>query len=65
MVALSVGWNFWLLKSVERGAVIGDPGRQRPGLDERSVEPVRAVFESREQEQGRYREEYRFVDPSL
>lgn len=65
LVVLSVGWNVWLLQSVEQGVVTGDARTQRTGLDERSIEPVRRVFESRELEQGRYREEYRFVDPSL
>jgi hypothetical protein len=65
LIAVSVGWNLWLLQKVEQGGVIGEVGRQRPGLDERSIEPVRAVFKSREEERRRFRQEYRFVDPSL
>lgn len=65
LVAGSIGWNFWLFQSVEQGAVIGESSTGRTGLDERSVEPVRRVFESRQEEQNRYRNEYRFVDPSL
>ena len=65
LFAGSVGWNVWLFRSVEQGAVIGESSTGRTGLDERSVEPVRRVFESRQEEQKRYRNEYRFVDPSL
>ncbi len=65
LVVLSVAWNFWLFRSIEQGASLGESGTGRAGLDERSVEPVREVFQSREVEQGRFRNEYRFVDPSL
>ena len=65
LVAGSVGWNVWLFQGVERGAVIGESSAGRTGLDERSIESVRRVFESRQEEQNRYRNEYRFVDPSL
>ncbi len=65
LVALSIGWNLWLLKSVEKGGIIGDESAVVESFDEAPIESVRAVFEERRAEQLRYRQEYRFVDPSL
>ncbi|MDP3402503.1 MAG: hypothetical protein Q8S35_00915 [bacterium] len=65
LVALSIGWNLWLLKSVEKGGIIGDENAVVESFDEAPIESVRAVFEERRAEQLRYRQEYRFVDPSL
>lgn len=64
-VALSIGWNLWLLRSVEKGQIIGDENTAIESFDETPIESVRAVFEQRRTEQLRYRQEYRFVDPSL
>jgi hypothetical protein len=65
LVALSIGWNLWLLRSVEKGGTIGDENATVESFDEAPIESVRAVFEERRAEQLRYRQEYRFVDPSL
>lgn len=65
LVALSIGWNTWLLRSVEAGGTIGDETIEVESFDDSPIESVRALFEAREQEQLRYRQEYRFVDPSL
>lgn len=65
LVALSIGWNLWLLRSVEKGGTIGDENATVESFDEAPIESVRAVFEQRRTEQLRYRQEYRFVDPSL
>lgn len=65
LVALSIGWNIWLLRSVEAGGTIGDETLEVESFDNSSIESVRALFEARENEQLRYRQEYRFVDPSL
>ncbi len=63
LVVASIGWNLWLLRSVGQGGVIGN---QSPpaAFDETPIESVRAVFESRAEEEARYADEYRFVDPS-
>lgn len=65
LIALSIGWNVWLLRSVEKGGTIGDESIEVDSFDEAPIESVRAVFEERRAEQLRYRQEYRFVDPSL
>lgn len=65
LIALSIGWNVWLLRSVEKGGTIGDESVEIESFDEAPIESVRAVFEERRTEQLRYRQEYRFVDPSL
>lgn len=64
LVAFSIGWNLWLLRSVENGETIGDENTAIESFDEAPIESVRAVFEQRRTEQLRYRQEYRFVDPS-
>lgn len=64
LVAFSIGWNIWLLKSVEKGGTIGDESTTVESFDEAPIESVRAVFEERRTEQLQYRQEYRFVDPS-
>lgn len=65
LIALSIAWNIWLLRSVEGGGTIGDETVEVESFDESPIESVRALFKAREEEQLRYRQEYRFVDPSL
>lgn len=65
LIACSIAWNIWLLRSVEAGGTIGDEVVEVESFDESPIESVRALFESRKEEQMRYRQEYRFVDPSL
>lgn len=65
LIAISIGWNVWLLRSVEHGGTIGDETVTIESFDEAPIESVRAVFEERRSEQLQYRQEYRFVDPSL
>jgi hypothetical protein len=61
LVTLSLCWNVWLLWRAGQGAGIRENGEvQGPA----SVSSVRALFEVRAQEERRYRQEYRFVDPS-
>ena len=64
LVAASVAWNAWLFASVQRGDVIGSAPVIVP-FDAGSVESAREVFRARALEEGKYRYEYRFVDPSL
>ena len=63
LLIASVLWNLWLLKSVERGGTIGNEAPP-PAFDAAPIESVRALFEARSEEERRYRQEYRFVDPS-
>lgn len=65
LIAVSIGWNIWLLRSVEKGGTIGDETVEVESFDAAPIESVRAVFEERRAEQLRYRQEYRFVDPPL
>lgn len=64
LVVLSIGWNLWLLRSVERGGVIGNEAPP-PTFDAAPIEAIRALFEARRQKELQYRQEFRFVDPSL
>ncbi|MES2668439.1 MAG: hypothetical protein V4644_01990 [Patescibacteria group bacterium] len=64
LVVASVATNFWMLKQAERETVSGAAAAAAV-FDAAPIESVRAVFEQRRIEEGRYRAEYRFVDPSL
>lgn len=63
LVAVSIAWNVWLLRSVQQGGTIGNETAPE-AFDASSIESVRAVFEARKDEEWKYRQEYRFVDPS-
>lgn len=63
LLIVSVLWNLWLLKSVERGGTIGNEAPP-PAFDAAPIEAVRTLFQSRSEEEARFRQEYRFVDPS-
>jgi len=63
LVAVSVGWNAWLLQEVERDGT-KESDTLTESFDAAPIESVRAVFESRRVEEIRYRTEYQFVDPS-
>ncbi len=59
----SLGWNLWLLHTVESGGTIGAetaPAR----FDTAPIQSVQGVFEERKNEELRFTREYRFVDPS-
>lgn len=64
LIVLSIGWNLWLLRSVEQGRTIGNE-QVSTAFDAKPIESVRAVFEARRLEELKYRQQYRFVDPSL
>jgi len=64
LVLASVVWNVWLLTKVERGETIGTQAPVQ-GFEAAPIDSVRAIFEKRKAEELRYRQEYRFVDPSL
>jgi hypothetical protein len=64
LLATSVAWNVWLFTKAENGEVIGDE-KTAEAFDTTLIERVHEVFEERKEEELRYRQEYRFVDPSL
>lgn len=64
LMLVSAAWNLWLLKSVQAGAALGAPTEQT-AFDTAPIESVRSVFESRKTEETKFKQEYRFVDPSL
>lgn len=64
LVLASVAWNAWLFMSVQQGDVIGS-AEAIESFDAKPVETAREVFRARATEEGKYRGEYRFVDPSL
>ena len=63
LVAVSIAWNVWLLRSVQQGDTLGSEAAPET-FDASSIESVRVVFEARKDEARKYRQEYRFVDPS-
>lgn len=63
LVAVSLTWNLWLLRSVEQGGMIGTEPAPAT-FDEAPIRSVQGVFKSREEEELRFKREYRFVDPS-
>ncbi len=62
LIALSITWNFWLLAQVEHGQALR-PSASVPSVNTAPIESVRAVFDARKQQEMRYRQEYKFVDP--
>lgn len=63
LVLASAAWNLWLFAKVEQGYAL-DADAVPATFDAAPIESVRAVFEERRAEELRYRQEYRFVDPS-
>jgi len=63
LVALSVAWNLWLMRDAERGALIGNEAPST-SFDAAPIESTRAVFEARKLEEFKFKQQYRFVDPS-
>lgn len=60
---VSVGWNLWTFDTVTEGGAVGaDAPVQEPGTA--SLDSVTRLFEARALEEARYKNEYRFVDPS-
>ncbi len=64
LVAVSLVWNLWLLRSVEQGGVIGTEAAPET-FDAAPIKSVQGVFEVRKAEELRFKREYRFVDPQL
>jgi hypothetical protein len=63
LLAISVAWNLWLFSRVTNGELIGDQQAQTP-VHGAKLDAMNALFERRAQEETRYLNEYRFVDPS-
>lgn len=64
LVSVSVLWNIWLFVGVAEGDTIGNAPYEAPSLSGASADAVRRIFDVRSEEQKRYENEYRFVDPS-
>lgn len=63
LLLISVGWNLWTFTKVTAGGAIGaSVPVQEPGTP--AVDSVTKLFEARALEEARYKNEYRFVDPS-
>lgn len=60
----SIVWNiFFFLETVSDKEGVTDIGSSET-VDTSVVEQVRETFDKREVEEGRYRNEYQFIDPS-
>ena len=60
---ISVGWNLWTFNKVTQGGSVGT-GTAPEQTGAPAFDGVTNLFEQRAAEEGRYRNEYRFVDPS-
>lgn len=63
-ILLSILWNGWyfFFELIKESAP--QAATEQAGVDTSSLERVQALFDARATEEGRYRSEYRFVDPS-
>ena len=64
LIGVSVGWNIWLLDKVERGEAISTDVKPA-SIESAPVDKVEEVFKTRKEEEQKYRQTYRFVDPSV
>lgn len=64
LVVVSVVWNVFLLVRIERGEAIDGSTPTPTAFDNKPIEAVKQVFLERAEEERRFRQEYRFVDPS-
>jgi hypothetical protein len=65
LLVTSVGWNMWLFSRAIEGEAIGETPAPTDTYDLSSLETVRSLFERRQAEEMRYRNDYRFIDPAL
>lgn len=63
LIAGSVVWNLWLFSKVTSGEQIGDAAVSE-SQKTTQIEQAMVQFDERAQEEARYLNEYRFVDPS-
>lgn len=63
ILVLSLGYHMWLFIRVLQGEQIGEAQTTNP-YDLSALEQVDAVFSERAAEEARYKNDYRFVDPS-
>ena len=64
LLAVSVAWNVWFFATVLEGEEVVTPGSEESGGGESALQRANAAFEARAVEEAKYRNEYRFVDPS-
>jgi len=62
---MSVGWNVWSYYELTVSASKDYQAGETPIFTVPAVEAVETAFMKREEEAARYRDTYRFVDPSL
>jgi|TARA_R110000824_G_scaffold401771_1_gene615855 hypothetical protein len=65
LAGLSVGWNVWSYYEFAASTTKSHQVTTTPTFTVPAVEAVEAAFMKREEEAARYRDTYRFVDPSL
>ncbi|MEA2701796.1 MAG: hypothetical protein QOE22_505 [Candidatus Parcubacteria bacterium] len=63
LMLASVAWNLWTFAKVTGGEPIGTEAPQQTA-GTASTDEVVKLFEERAAEEARYRNDYRFVDPS-
>lgn len=65
LLVLSGAWNAWMFFYGTHVAPVESAGEAAPVLSTEKLEAAEALFERRAEEEGRYRNEYHFVDPRL
>lgn len=65
LLLASLLWNVWFFMQATRGEGTGEGNTAGQGIRENVIDTVRGIFIERAAEEGRYRTEYRFVDPSV
>jgi len=60
----SVVWNLWTFSQVTKGDAVGNETAPS-GTDTSVIDSATRLFEERRTEEAKYKNEYRFVDPSL
>lgn len=65
ILVITIGWNMWSFLRLLDGQPFGQVQSPESSYDLSSLEKVEAVFGTRKMEEDRYRNDYRFVDPSL
>jgi hypothetical protein len=64
LFVVSVVWNVWFFSSALTGESAAVSENASETTDLSPVERAKETFRTRAEEEGRYRSEYRFVDPS-
>lgn len=65
LILLSGAWNAWMFTYGTKVVPQVEDSSSITGPSENTLKEANALFERRAAEEGRYRSEYRFVDPRL